>query len=131
MKNVLSLLGVLGVSMPFAAGAVTWTMESGEFSFPETAVHDYKTAPSLSFFSCRAETRTGITRLFYVVPPSTKGATMGVYNAAGALVASYELTPGGGSMRLHTAGHPVAAGVYCAVIRYGSVEKTTRFSIVK
>ena len=131
MKKMAILLASIALLSPFAVSAVTWTAESNDFTFPETAVRNRDAAISPSAFSCRAETRAGISKIYYLVPSAVRNAKMDVFRASGALVASFTLLPGGGTVRLNAAGHPAAAGVYWTVMRYGAIEKITKFSIVK
>jgi hypothetical protein len=132
MKRMLYWFSALAFFAPFAVGALTWTEESAEFVFPGAgAVKNPVSAVSPSAFSCRVETRAGISKILYSIPSMARNAKMNVFNATGTLLASFDLIPGAGSVRLNASGHSVAAGVYWAVIKYGNIQKISKFSIVR
>jgi hypothetical protein len=132
MKRMLFWFLALAFFAPFVVYPITWTGESEAFTFPGVRVIQGSVSSVVPFaFTCRIETRAGISKILYSVPSTVRNAKMDVFSASGALVASFDLRPGAGSVRLSAAGGSVAAGVYWAAIRYGNIEKITKFSIVK
>jgi hypothetical protein len=138
MKRMRFLIAIFALSAPFVVSAVTSEADSNPFTFPGviSPTVGIKVAPAvrdaLSAFQCRAESRSGITTIHYTtVPASIRNAKMTIFNLAGAQVASFDLRPGTSSIQWSIEKHSVAAGVYWSSIRFGSVEKKTKISMVK
>jgi hypothetical protein len=140
MKRMRLLIAIFALSAPITAGAEPINVEanSNAFTFPAPAalttgvIVSPATLKAISAFQCRAETHAGITMLSYTpIPSSLRNVKMSIFNLAGAQVASFDLKPGSSSVQWSVEKHSVAAGVYWSSIRFGSVEKKIKISIVK
>lgn len=130
MKKTLLILSILLLALPLAAGAVQWTKESAEFTFTvgvEKNVQSTTLSPALH---CRYDAGKGAAIFRCVVPIEAKKAVFSVYSLSGALISAAEIKAGTSVFEWRASGKKVPAGIYVAVVRYGSADQKLQFSII-
>jgi hypothetical protein len=131
MKKTFSFFMAIAFMAPIIAGAVPWQMDSSPFYFPTVSVANRLHAPAQASLLCRPATSKGVVTIQYNLPQNAKGATLGIYNLSGVRIQSFDLAPGTNVIRWGVSSQRIAAGVYLAALRYGTVENKIQISIVK
>ena len=132
MKKTFSFFMAIAFMAPIIAGAVTWQMDSGIFTFPGPSVKNPAHSSAVqSTRLCRPVVSNGIVTIQYSLPQNARGATLSIYNLSGVRVQSFDLAPGTNAIRWGVSSQRAAAGVYLATMRYGTNEDKIKISIVK
>jgi|WetSurMetagenome_2_1015567.scaffolds.fasta_scaffold00707_14 hypothetical protein len=132
MKRTGLFIAAVVLMVPFIAGAVQWTIDSDAFDFP-TGVRFFakQNIQSYARLTCKPGINRGIVTFQYSLPHGTKNAKLSIYTLSGARLETIELASSGNSAVWNIGKRGIAAGVYFAVMRYGSFENKIQISIVK
>jgi hypothetical protein len=130
-KTVSGFIGLMCL-IPIVAGAVTWQMDSNQFSWSGTSTKKTNAlAASQNTLQCKVDVAGGTVTIRYTLASGAKGAKLRVYGISGAAVKGFDLKPGSGTMQWDIARENVPAGIYMACLPYGGVVKKTLIAIVK
>jgi hypothetical protein len=130
-KTLFVVMSVVALS-PLLVQAVTWQLDSSPFSFPTVSSRMGSQAViSQTEFTSTYDAGRGIVSFRFNLPSLTKGATLNVFNHNGVKVRSFDLGQGISSVQWNVSKKTIAAGIYLASLRFGTVEKSTQISIVK
>jgi hypothetical protein len=133
MKKFFCGFIAVALFIPLLAVAVTWTGDSNQFRWTDgtPALMSNQLAPSPITLQCRSGFLNGSVTFLYNLPSRAPGAKLTIFNVSGALVKSFHLEPGVGSVHWSFVKDRAAAGVYVASMRYGTVDKKIQIAIVK
>jgi hypothetical protein len=130
-KAIFVFISVIMLS-PLIAGAVTWTMDSNPFTFPNAGIiGNPQSQHSGTTLRWRFDSTQGIIAFNYDLPSIPKGTTLNVYTAGGILVRGFDLQPGSSLVEWNISESKLAAGVYIASVRCENIDHRIKFSIVK
>ena len=132
MKKTFNFFMAIAFMAPIIAGAVTWQMDSGPFTFPGVSVKNqaHSNAAQAALW-CRPTISKGVVTIQYSLPQNAKGAKLSIYNLSGVRIQSFDCAPGTNVISWGVSAQRIAAGVYLAAMRYGTVENKIQISIVK
>lgn len=132
MKKTFCNFLAIALLLPMFASAVTWQLDSGPFLFPGTSIlKDKHVNTSQIAIRCSPFVSKGVVTIQYTVPPGISNATLRIYNLCGMRIEAFDLQPGANTIHWSIANHTVAAGIYLAVMRCGTIERKIPISIVK
>jgi hypothetical protein len=131
MKKSLLILAAVLLALPLTVGSVTWQMDSAPFTFPGTGAEKAQQAVSAArVLTCHFDAVKGSAVFQCRLPLGVKSAKLSMYNISGAQIGSMDVKAGGSTVEWRASGSRVPAGIYVAVLRYGTAEHKTQFSIV-
>jgi len=132
VKKTLFVVVSLVAMSPLLAYAVQWTGDSSPFTFPTVStIVGQQVVVSQNFLKTTYDAGRGIVAFKFNLPTLTKSATLNIFNHNGVRVKSFDLGQGVSSMQWNISRNNIAAGIYLASLRFGTVEKSTQISIVK
>jgi hypothetical protein len=117
---------------PLLVGAVTWSVDSSPFSFPTVStVMGPQALISQTAFKSTYDAGHGIVAFRFNLSSVTKNATLNIFNHNGVRVRSFDVSQGTSAVQWNISRNNIAAGIYLASLRSGTVEKSIQISIVK
>jgi hypothetical protein len=130
-KAFLIFLAIVAVT-PLPGRAVTWQVDSSPFDFPLLSVLGGK-HPGAYQAALRGvyDAGRGIVSFSYRLPPASARAKLRIFNCRGGIVKNFDLDVQAGSVQWNISTSKVAAGVYLASLRCGTIDKKAQISIVK
>ncbi len=133
MKKALCGLLTAVLLVPLIASAVQWgPANSNQFRWPFVGTAgDNLMKATQTALQCRFNAAKGIVTFHYTIPSITKGAALNIYSVNGVLITTFNLQPGSNTIQWSIAQNKVAAGIYVASLRIGTVEKNIQISLVK
>lgn len=117
---------------PLIAEAVTWSLDSSPFSFPNNSVGKF-TQPIGSQLTLKSSFSAARGLVFFrlTLPSLEKGAMLNVFNHKGVKVKSFDVGSGSSVVQWNISKTNVPAGIYLASLKCRGIEKSAQISIVK